>query len=126
MRIIINLPVMWTVFRQADMKLSRVSLRRIRAMAKAPATPTAPPSVGLKTPMRIPPRIRMNRKNMPMTPLRDWSFSLKGTASPRGGQTRAGPMPISHRQRIKDRASSRPGTIPAIKSLPTDSSVTMA
>ena len=116
---------MWTVFSQADMKFSRVSLRRIRAMAKAPATPTAPPSVGLKTPMRMPAQDEDEQEEHADDALERLELLLKGdrlAPGARSGRT----TPMSHRQRIKDRASKIPGTIPAIKSLPTDSSVTMA
>ena len=89
MRIINNRAVMLLVCSHARLIASHDIRRRTVIMMTEPTTPMPPPSVGLKIPTRIPPRIIIKRTSIPMTPLSDNSFSRQENASP-GVPGRAG------------------------------------
>jgi len=95
---------------------------RLIKIIREPIAPNAAASVGVKIPPYMPPITRRNRVSIPQTPLRLANFSDQVNLGP-GGPDQI-PNPVKAIITIEySMASSKPGTIPAINNLPTDSSV---
>ena len=108
----------------ASTKFFQVSFRRASPITIAPAAPIAPAWVGLNHPSISPPIARMKRMTASMMPLVAFSFSrhvLAGPGGPRAG-LRAHTITTTA---TNIRLRMMPGTIPATKSLPIDSSTRM-
>ena len=103
-------------------KPCQVRLRLRRAMRRVPKAPMAPASVGVKNPQKSPPITKIKRINVSTSPERDAIFSLKVVFGPLGASSglRCTQMVIV---RMKSIVRSRPGRMPAMKSLPMDCSV---
>ena len=92
---------------------------------KAPLAPTPPASVGVKKPPYRPPITNRNSTSGAQTFFRSATRSLQGLSAPRGsqpGRTRTMIMMVSTYISI----ASRPGTMPAMNSLPMSCWVRMA
>ncbi len=96
---------------------ARSSLRRITPSRKAPPAPTPPASVGVNTPPYRPPITKMNSTSEGQTSFIAARRSLQGFFSPAGsslGASATMAMMVSTYMPI----ASRPGSTPAMKSLP--------